>query len=140
LSLAAAMVLAALMLSIGFVLGVWVGRTQPAAVREVEGAKRRYEVLLPARHNDGRPVDPALVRQTCDELLERFGGFTHAPQPVQGAWRSDGRRFDDESTLLYVDVDDNADSRAFMKEFKARLARRFEQNDVYMTSYPIRHE
>jgi hypothetical protein len=35
--------------------------------------KRRCEILLPIRFNDGRPVSGELLEQTREELMARFG-------------------------------------------------------------------
>ena len=43
--------------------------------------KRRYEMLLPLTHNDGRPVDPAKHGRTHEELVARFGAFHTFPLP-----------------------------------------------------------
>ena len=37
--------------------------------------KRRYEILLPVRHNDGRLVSWDLLEQTREELVARFHGL-----------------------------------------------------------------
>src|SRR5438094_6551822 len=36
--------------------------------------KRRFEILLPRTHNDGRPVGDGMFQQTLEELVVRFGG------------------------------------------------------------------
>lgn len=105
-----------------------------------EGMKRRYEVLLPLRHNDGRPVAEDKVSQTLKEFEAQFGGYTHAPHPLKGAWNENGKHYDDESSLVYVDVDDTPANRKWFTDLKPRLAERFEQESMYVTSYPIRPE
>ena len=37
---------------------------------------RRYEILLPLRFNDGKPVPKPLLAQTVEELEERFGAVS----------------------------------------------------------------
>jgi hypothetical protein len=54
--------------------------------------KRRYEILLPVRHNDGRPVSWELLEQTREELVARFGGITVAPQTYLGIWVQESTR------------------------------------------------
>lgn len=46
--------------------------------------KRRYEILLPIRHNDGRPVSGELLEQTREELVAQFGGITIARHTFLG--------------------------------------------------------
>jgi hypothetical protein len=102
--------------------------------------KRRYEVLLPLRHNDGRPVMADKIEKTLNEFETQFGGYTYAPHPLKGTWNSDGKRYEDESALVFVDVDDNPANRRWFVDLKQRLAGRFEQHDVYVTSHAIRGE
>jgi hypothetical protein len=37
---------------------------------------RRYEILLPLRFNDGKPVPKALLAQAVQELEDRFGAVS----------------------------------------------------------------
>ena len=36
-------------------------------------ALRRYEILLPSKFNDGRPIPPDLIAETLLELEREFG-------------------------------------------------------------------
>jgi hypothetical protein len=48
---------------------------------------RRYEVLLPARFNDGHEVVETCMRclpDTLMEVVDRFGALTFNPQPANG--------------------------------------------------------
>jgi hypothetical protein len=56
--------------------------------------KRRYEMLLPLVHNDGRPVAPEKFQQTVEELVARFGAVSQLPATVRGIWTHEGRRFE----------------------------------------------
>ena len=50
---------------------------------------RRYEVLLPARFNDGHEVVETCMRclpDTLMEVVDRFGALTFNPQPANGVW------------------------------------------------------
>jgi hypothetical protein len=105
-----------------------------------EGMKRRYEVLLPLRHNDGRPVAEDKLLQTLKEFELQFGGYTYAPHPLRGAWNENGKHYEDESALVYVDVPDTPANQRWFAELKPRLAERFEQESMYVTSHPIRSE
>jgi hypothetical protein len=99
--------------------------------------KKRYEILLPVRHNDGRPVSGELLEQTREELVAQFGGVTIAPQTFLGVWMHQGARYEDETRRLMVDVDDLPESHQFMVSFKNVLLERFEQLEIYIASYPI---
>src|SRR5947199_353641 len=59
--------------------------------------KRRYEILLPLRHNDGRPVSDDKLNQTREDLVDRFDGVSVQPQSILGIWVHDGVRYEDTS-------------------------------------------
>ena len=48
--------------------------------------KRRYEMLLPLRYNDGRPIEEEKIYQTREELIARFDALAFQPGVVQGTW------------------------------------------------------
>ena len=43
----------------------------------------------------------------------------------------------DESVRVFVDVEDAPENRRFFLEFKARLKERFQQLEIWLTSFPI---
>jgi hypothetical protein len=102
--------------------------------------KRRYEILLPAEFNDGRLVADACPRCLPDSLTEvarTFGAFTFRPDLAIGSWTEGGHRYDDRLFLLSVDVDDSAEHRAWIAHFTTHALQRFEQLEIYVTSYPV---
>jgi hypothetical protein len=99
--------------------------------------KRRYEILLPLRHNDGRPVSDDSLNETREELVDRFDGITVQPQSILGIWVHEGARYEDTSVRLTVDVEDTPENRQFFVDFKATLLQRFEQVEIYIASYPV---
>ena len=62
--------------------------------------KRRYEILLPLRHNDGRPVAPEKFNETRQDLVAQFGAVSFHPQSIVGIWISEGQRYEDELVRL----------------------------------------
>jgi hypothetical protein len=98
---------------------------------------RRFEILLPLRFNDGRPVPGDLVADTLLELEQRFGAVSSETQTIQGFWHHQGQSYRDDLTRLFVDVPDSPESLQFFRELKERLKARFEQLDIWMTSYPV---
>jgi hypothetical protein len=99
--------------------------------------RRRYEILLPLTHNDGRPVAPEKFRQTQDELIDRFNGASLLPGTVRGFWVHEGSRYEDESLQIRVDAGTTRGDRQFFVRFKEKLKERFEQIEVYIVSYAI---
>jgi hypothetical protein len=99
--------------------------------------KRRYEILLPIRYNDGRLVKGKLLEQTREELVARFESVTIIPHSVLGIWVHQGFRYEDELRRFTVDVKDTASNRLFFAKYKATLRKRFRQIEIYIVSYPI---
>jgi spore coat polysaccharide biosynthesis protein SpsF (cytidylyltransferase family) len=100
-------------------------------------SRRRYEILLPIRYNDGASVEPERFFQTQEELIAEFGALTSSPELFRGVWIHEGQRFEDQSLRLVVDVEATPESRAFFREFKERLKDRFCQVDIWIVSYEI---
>lgn len=100
-------------------------------------AFRRFEILLPLRFNDGLPVPQELIGQTLLELEARFGAVTSESQTMQGLWRHQGQSYRDDLTRVFVDVPDTAESLDFFRKLKETLKVRFQQIDVWMTTYPV---
>jgi hypothetical protein len=99
--------------------------------------KRRYEILLPLKHNDGRPVDESKFNQTREELVEEFDAISVQPESVRGIWIHSGTRYEDTSIRLTLDVDDTSENRQFFVDFKQTLLSRFEQVEIYIASYSV---
>ena len=98
---------------------------------------RRFEILLPRRFNDGQPVPDELIADTLLELEERFGAVSSETQAIHGMWRYEEQLYRDELIRVFVDTADDTESRQFFVEFKDRLKARFQQIDIWMTTYPL---
>ena len=98
---------------------------------------RRFEALLPLRFNDGSPVPDALVADTFIELEEQFGAVSCETQTIRGRWRADGQSYRDDLIRVFVDVSDEPANREYFVAAKERLKARFQQLDIWMTTYLI---
>lgn len=98
---------------------------------------RRFEILLPLVHNDGRPVPPPLIDATLGELREQSGAVSSETQTIRGDWRFGEHVYEDKMMRVFVDVEDTPDNFAYFANLKPTLRQRFEQLDLYMTTYPI---
>ena len=98
---------------------------------------RRYEVLLPLRFNDGRPVPDDLIADALLELEGRFGAVSAETQTIRGQWRHEGQSYRDDLVRVFTDVPDLPENRQFFLEFKERAKARFQQLDIWLTSHPI---
>jgi hypothetical protein len=54
--------------------------------------KRRYEMLLPLKYNDGRAVPAEIFDQTREDLVNRFGAVSVQPDSILGIWVQEGER------------------------------------------------
>jgi len=98
---------------------------------------RRYEILLPSQFNDGQPVPEDLLVQTLLELERQFGAVSCETQTIRGFWQHHGEGFRDQLVRVFVDVEDIPKNRQFFIQFKERLKARFQQLDIWLTTYPV---
>ncbi len=100
-------------------------------------SRRRYEFLLPLRFNDGQPVPNELIADSLLELEERFGGVSTETQVIRGFWRQEGQSYRDDLFRVFLDVPDLRKNRRFFLDYKERLKARFQQIDIWMTSFLV---
>jgi hypothetical protein len=98
---------------------------------------RRYEILLPLRFNSGETVPDDLFAQTLLDIRSKFGAVSAETQIIRGIWQHEESDFRDELSRIFVDVLDTPENREFFREFKETLKARFQQIDIWMTTYPI---
>lgn len=103
-------------------------------------SRRRFEVMLPIRFNDGRPVPRKWLGKALRELTEQFGGGNYQADPFEGEWRHEGIIYHDKSVKFIVDVPDSSANRQWMRGFKARWKDRLQQLEIWMVSYRIEIE
>jgi hypothetical protein len=99
--------------------------------------KRRYEMLLPLKYNDGRPVGYEKFHQTRVDLIAQFGSLTLEPTFVLGTWTHEGTQYEDELLRIIVDVEESPENHQFFLDFKTVLLERFEQIDIYLVSHSV---
>lgn len=99
--------------------------------------KRRYEMLLPLRYNDGRPMEDEKFHETREDLIARFDAVSFLPGSVQGTWIHEGIRYEDDTRRIVIDVEDTPENHEFFLNYKSVLCERFEQVVIYVASYPI---
>lgn len=96
---------------------------------------RRFEVLLPLRFNDGTPVPDNTIADTVLELEQQFGAVSCDTQTIRGQWRHEGQMYRDDLIRVDVDAADEPKNRQYFIECKERLKIRFQQIDIWMTTY-----
>jgi hypothetical protein len=82
-------------------------------------------------------VPDALIADTLLELEDRFGAISSETQSIRGMWRHGEELFRDELIRVFVDTPDIPESREFFLEFKERLKARFQQIEIWLTTYSI---
>ena len=58
-------------------------------------------------------------------------------QTIRGRWRAEGQAYRDDLIRVFVDVDDDPEHREFFVAFKDVLKVRFQQLDIWLTTYLI---
>jgi len=99
---------------------------------------RHYEITLPTRYNDGRPIEPEKYLITRREIGGRFGALTFLPQPVHGEWTHQQMHYEETNMRIIADVEDTPENTEFFAQLKQRLKHRFEQLEIWIVSYEIR--
>jgi len=56
---------------------------------------------------------------------------------IRGFWEHQGETYRDELVRVFVDVADVAENRQFFQQFKEHLKTRFQQLDIWMTTYLV---
>jgi hypothetical protein len=97
----------------------------------------RFEILLPLRYNDGRPVPEELLEDAALEIQRSFGAVSWESQVIEGRWRLAGVEYRDTLNRIFVDLEDTPENRRFFMQLKDRLKTRFQQLDIWVTVHPI---
>ena len=98
---------------------------------------KRYEILLPLRYNDGRPIEAIKFRYTTRELLETFSATTLDLITAIGSWKYQGTVYEDLLVRFIVDVPSSTPADDFFRDYKETLKARFEQIDIWISSHEI---
>jgi hypothetical protein len=98
---------------------------------------RRFEFLLPLRFNNGEKVPENLLTESIMEVRNKFGAGSSETQVIQGHSELQGEIFRDPLARVFVDVPDIPENRVFFLQLKERLKERFQQVDIWMTTYLV---
>jgi hypothetical protein len=98
---------------------------------------RRYEVLLPARFNDGREVPGELIGDAVKEIVKQFDAVSYYANAAEGFWQHGDVLYRDDLGLIVVDVTDTTANRKWMTAYKARWKEQLDQVEIWMVSYRI---
>jgi hypothetical protein len=115
-----------------------VPRPERPAPRTKARAAREYDLYLPLRYNDGRPVEQEKVGALKRRLTERFGGLIFLPQKSEGTWKIGRVTFRDEMVILRVLADDGASAREFFAALKEQWKADLQQEDILIIERKVR--
>jgi hypothetical protein len=71
------------------------------------------------------------------ELERKFEAVSCETQVIHGIWRHAGKTYHDALARAFVDVEDTPEHRQFFVLFKEQLKQRFQQEDIWLTTFPI---
>ena len=97
---------------------------------------KKYEVYLPLKYNDGRKIEPQILKEIRQQLIAVFGSVTTSPRsaPFQGTWRYRGVEFVDDIVRIEIITEEDLQ---FFRNFKRQLKRRLRQLDILITVQDI---
>jgi hypothetical protein len=97
----------------------------------------RYEIYLPLLYNDGQAIEKYKFIDTFEELISKFGAATADSTKIIGRWIYKNQLYEDKLMRFFVDVPDVENHEEFFRHFKEILKERFQQIDIWITSYEI---
>jgi hypothetical protein len=103
----------------------------------MKSSSRRFEFRLPLRFNDGQPVPDELIGEVLQGLKKQFRAVSAETQTIRGLWEAGGKDYRDDLFRVFVDVPDTPESRQFFVDLKETLKAKFQQEEIWMTTYPV---
>jgi hypothetical protein len=91
---------------------------------------KEYDIFLPLRYNDSKPIEADKFQALQKELLDRFDGLTYFPQANQGFWKLGDVTYRDEIVIYRVLASDVRRARRFVRSFKGQLKVEFAQEEI----------
>jgi hypothetical protein len=98
---------------------------------------KEYDLFLPLRYNDGKPVESAKFQQLQKQLLDQFEGLTYFPQVNQGFWKLGDVTYRDEIVIYRVLATDSQRSRRFLRNLKVQLKVEFVQEEILIVERDV---
>ena len=95
------------------------------------------QILLPLRKRDGSDLAPQVFADVRDELTQRFGGVTaYSRSPATGLWKNNEAEVEREQVIM-VEVVVDAFDRHWWRQYRDRLAQRFDQDEIHARALAI---
>jgi hypothetical protein len=97
----------------------------------------QVEIFLPLTRNDGSPQPRAQFSEVRRTLVERFGGLTaYSRAPAEGLWKREEGSVDKDAIVIFEVMAESLD-RVWWKDFRGRLERMFDQEEVVIRSSEV---
>ena len=95
------------------------------------------QLLLPTRVDRGGTPVGDLLRQTHDELLERFGGITaYVQSPASGVWTSPDGHVEQDRVVMVEVLTETFDT-AWWRTYAGVLRERFAQDSIHVRATDV---
>jgi hypothetical protein len=98
---------------------------------------KEYDIFLPLRYNDGKPVELIKFRNLTDRLLSQFDGLTYFPQANQGFWKLGDITYRDEIVIFRVLASNSRHARRFLRSLKEHLKAEFAQEEILIVERDV---
>lgn len=69
-----------------------------------------YSILTPVTYNNGTPIPSHTFSRLEEDMIAIFGGFTHNPVRLRGAWRNLNGTLCRDTLTTYILFTDSADT------------------------------
>ncbi len=88
-------------------------------------------------YNDGRPIEPELLKNLKRRLVDQFGGLTHFRQENEGLWRIGEHTFRDRIEIVRVLASDEQEAQRYFVRLKDDMTRALGQQDFLIVSRQV---
>lgn len=105
-------------------------------LKQLLSDKQLVTILLPKFFNDGQRIPNKIFKQTFNEILDLFGGYSIG-STVKGAWKDNNKIYKDENITVNI-ITDNFDELT-LSTLVNNLKERFKQLEIYTTLQNIKY-
>jgi len=96
------------------------------------------QILLPLYDNAGNALPQVEFRRVSSELSHRFGGLTAFTRaPAEGIWKESEEAHPTHDDIVVIEVMVESLDRAWWKDYRRDLERRFRQEEVVIRAQEI---
>ena len=93
---------------------------------------KKYEIHLPLKYGNGKPIEQEKIRHVRDELLAEFGSFT---VPHERGWKQN--RVTRVEIMKFEILTEDRITKERLKDLSTRLKASLRQIDILITAHRI---